>query len=65
MMNSRPFLECTIIGLSEDTTVNSLGSMVIKRHPSLCKKSLSFEMVSGKKVKNVRHPTDATFENMT
>ena len=46
-------------------TAISLGARVEERYPSLCEKSKSSEMVSGKKVQNVRHPTDATFEKMT
>ena len=54
--------------LNEDlknTNGISLGAMVNERHPVLCEKSVSSEMVSGKNPKNVRHPTNATFENMT
>ena len=65
MTNSRQVLESLIIGLSEGTNVIPVGAMVIERCPNLYVKSLSSEMVSGPKVKNVRHPREATFENMT
>ena len=50
---------------SENINAISLGARVEERYPSLCEKSTSPEMVSGKKVKNVRHPTDAILENIT
>ena len=50
---------------SKNTNAISLGARVEERYPSLCEKSKSSEMVSGKKVKNVRHPTDAILENTT
>ena len=54
--------------LNEDlknTNAISLGARVEERCPSLCEKSKGSEMVSGKKVKNVKHSREATFENIS
>ena len=55
-------MESLIIGLSDDTNAISLSARVEERCPSLCEKSKGSEMVSGKKVKNVKHSREATFE---
>ena len=65
MRTTRPVLEFLGNEPSFHTTAFSLGARVEERYPSSCEKSLGFEMVSGNKVKNVRHPRDAIFENMT
>ena len=61
----RPVLKFLGTELSDVTNYISVGAMVEERYPIMWSNFSRSEMVSGKKVINVRDPRDATFENMT
>ena len=65
MGNPRPVEECLRNELSDYPTYISVGAVFNERRPVLGVKSLIFEMVIGKNVKNVSRPRKATFGNMT
>ena len=63
--NPRPVLVFLGMELSYELRFGKIHQHLAEPEPKLWVKYVSSELVSGKKVKNVRHSRDATFENMT